>query len=360
MKVMRKLILLVCNSIILMSGLLRAAGEVTDVGIMPHQQDGRYFLRTAHKPLQFYWHNAPVSCLLLGNKLWRRLSGTGSVSEDQLNAWLQRDEPVARSTHPAITWIGHSSFLIQVGGFNILTDPVLGDISLYPRLLPPGILTEQLPPIDLVLISHNHRDHMDETSLRLVLARNPQVKALVPVGNKQWFDRAGFVDVVEHTWWEDTSIGSDACGGVLSCTFVPADHWSQRGLRDYNTSLWGGWIMRHGDQTIYFAGDTAYDEQIFDEIAQKFAPIMTALMPISPCRPAALRSHHMNAAESVGAFVRLGARHLVPTHWAAFAMGTDEFEAPVRELKSAWLWRREDLINCQLCMVKAGQRLVFE
>ena len=329
--------------------------------LIPLRHNGRYFLRTSHKPLQFYWEHLPVSCTLLRNKLWRRASGAYRVPEERLDAWLQREESLERSLQSVVTWIGHSSFLIQVGGINIVTDPVFGDLSAwYPRLLPPGIHIEQLPPIDLVLLSHNHRDHMDEASLRALLARNPRMKALVPEGNKEWFDRAGSIHAVEHTWWADTVAGGNDQAESVTCTFVPADHWSQRGLRDHNASLWGGWVIRHEDQIIYFAGDTAYDEQIFDEVAQRFPSITAALMPISPCSPVALRRNHMSARQSVAAFARLGACRFVPAHWGTFAMGTDEFEAPIRELERSWQQRRAELGDRQLCVVKAGQRLALE
>jgi len=276
-------------------------------------------------------------------------------------AWLVHEEPMLRSVRPVATWIGHASFLIQLGGVNILTDPVFGDLSfLFRRVMPPGIALSSLPPIDVVLISHNHPDHMDAPSLKGLLKRNPDIKALVPQGDKEWFQVHGFVDPVEHTWWDKSDVASGENGDSVACTFLPAAHWSQRGLFDQNSSLWGGWMISHGKQNIYFAGDTAYAHH-FGAIAHEFPAILAALMPIGPREPyQKMRRTHLCPHEAVTAFRELGAQQFVPMHWGTFTFGTDEFDEPIQALQHYWQEQTGQLKGRRLHLAKAGQRLQLD
>lgn len=172
--------------------------------------------------------------------------------------WVLPEKPISRSEQLAISWIGHATFLIQIAGINILTDPIFGNASfLYPRIVPPGILLTQLPPIDLVIISHNHHDHMHGASLHALQKLFPHMKIMVPYGDKYWFDSRHFTNVYAFNWWDSQQLifGNRA----IKCTFLPAAHWTQRGYFDLNTSLWGSWMIQGDNKSIYFAGDTAYD-----------------------------------------------------------------------------------------------------
>ncbi len=244
-----------------------------------------------------------------------------------------------------ITWIGHASFLIAIDGYTILTDPVFGDITfLLQRFSAPGISLSDLPHIDVVLLSHNHRDHMDSATLKTLYARTT-CHFYVPFGDKEWFDRHDMGErVTECMWWQEFTHKD------LSLTFLPARHWSQRGLFDRNRSLWGSWMIQ---QSIYFAGDTAYDDH-FKEIAQMYPAIEVALLPIGPCEPRKwMKNTHMNAQDAGKAFLTLGARTFIPMHWGTYGFGIDDLMLPIVRLNDWWknhnLKKTERILSILAC-----------
>jgi L-ascorbate metabolism protein UlaG (beta-lactamase superfamily) len=261
-------------------------------------------------------------------------------------------QPSAYTIEPRITWIGHASFLIQINGITIISDPIFGQPSfLFPRITPPGIALNELPPINYIIISHNHWDHMHAPSLMNLLKKNPLVHALVPVGTGTWFTSRGFLNVTEHTWWQTTSIEKYS----LNFTFTPARHWSQRNPFDRNSSLWGSWMIEHTNTTIYFAGDTAYDTH-FHAIAKQFPSIDIALMPIGPCEPRRWMCHsHISAEEAGEAFNILNAQHFIPMHWGTFYFGIDHLMTPVERLNTWWNTHTKKLIGKQLHILGIGQ-----
>lgn len=257
------------------------------------------------------------------------------------------------SQTPVVTWLGHSTFLIQVAGKNILTDPIFGSLSLvFRRLVPSVVPVADLPIIDYVLISHNHFDHMDSQSLLQLKSRFPKMKVLVPMGDKEWFDRHLFTKVSEHMWWDTIS-----CEDIssLKFTFLPANHWSQRTLFDKNRSLWGSWMLQANDFTLYFAGDTSWGPH-FEQIGQEFANIDVALLPIAPGEPRELmKSSHINAREAVQAFIKLKAKMFIPMHWGTYHLGFDDFSAPIELMKQSWHELRDQLAGKQLKVLKFGE-----
>lgn len=274
---------------------------------------------------------------------------------ETLDVWKAYEKPIELSDTPSIQWIGHASFLIQIGGINILTDPFFYDLSfLYSRNLPAGIAPENLPKIDIVLISHNHRDHMDEQSLLLLKKYDPTI--IVPKGIGAWFKKNNFIKVIEHNWWDKTDILG------LSITCVPAHHWCGRGAFDLNRALWSGWMInwknQTKDKTLYFAGDTSYCKQYFDEIVDEFPNIDIALLPIGPCESRKLMKHsHVDAKEAVKIFKRINAKEFIPMHWGTFRLGTDSFDAPITKLKEQW--SKENLDSNNLHILKFGERITF-
>lgn len=257
------------------------------------------------------------------------------------------------SEKPVVTWLGHSTFLIQVAGKNILTDPIFGSLStIFRRLVPSVVSVQNLPKIDYVLISHNHFDHMDSRSLHQLKARFPLMKVLVPMGDKEWFDRHLFAKVSEHMWWDEIV---DDANSFLKFTFLPANHWSQRTLFDKNRSLWGSWMVQADDFTLYFAGDTSWGPH-FEQIGNEFAHIDVALLPIAPGEPRSwMKSSHINALEAVQAFIKLKAKMLVPMHWGTFHLGFDEFYGPITLVKQSWQELRSELAGKQLKILKFGE-----
>lgn len=267
------------------------------------------------------------------------------------------------SINPQIHWIGHSSFLIQIGGINILTDPVFGNITfLYPRFFPPGISLYDLPKIDYILISHNHIDHMEEESLMFLKRLYPNARILVPFGDKQWFDKRGFQFVYESFWWDKFSFEintNNQFSEQIQFSFLPAFHWSQRSFFDQNRSLWGSWMIEYAGFTIYFSGDTAYSDH-FSEIAKEFPSIDIAFMPIAPCEPKWC-SAHISAEESGRAFLELNAKHFIPMHWGTFTnFGTEPFETPIKRTIDWWENHADKLEAKQLHILKIGEARKFE
>ncbi|HML19536.1 MAG TPA: MBL fold metallo-hydrolase [Candidatus Dependentiae bacterium] len=267
--------------------------------------------------------------------------------------WYAPMRPIATSKYPAVTWIGHSTFLIQINNFNIITDPIFGDSSwLYKRAQKPGLALNKLPRVDIILLSHNHTDHMDEDSLKMLRAQQPLV--MVPQGNGAWFTQNGFNYVTEYTWWQEQEVVIKRDNTSIKITSVPARHWSGRTFTDTNTTLWCGWVVSTDKDAIYFAGDTGYSKRQFDEIHAVFPSITYALLPIGPNKPDYLNSIHMDAEQAVQAYIDLEAQLCVPMHWGTFGFGVDEFMEPVDRMKKAWA--EHSLSEEKLLVLKYGQR----
>lgn len=300
-------------------------------------------------------HNYPESLLFkTALTVLQSLRNRAKRVPKVLSDWYTCSIPATCAVEPVITWIGHATFLIQIENVNIITDPIFGDASLlYRRVLPPGIALNQLPLIDVILLSHNHRDHMDTASLVAIKKQFPKAYVLVPVGDKQWFDLRGFSHVSELGWWEQYKIKN------ITFTFLPATHWSQRGLFDKNRSLWGSWMIQSANSTIYFAGDTAWDSHFY-EIKSYFNTIDTALMPIGPCEPEDTMQHsHISAVQAGQAFLDLDANNFIPMHWGTFLFGVDHFLTPVERIQSWWQENSHLLTNKRLYIAKVGQNITL-
>ena len=253
--------------------------------------------------------------------------------------------PRVAADQVAVTWVGHATFVVQVGGLVVLTDPVWSPKipGVNGRITPPGLPFEALGRVDAVVISHNHYDHLDAPTIR----RFPRdTTMLVPANLGSWFRRRGFTDVVELDWYESHRLpGPD--GGDVDLDFVPAHHWSRRGLVDTCRSLWGGWIFTTGHgRRVYFAGDTG-DGHFFEDIAQRYPGIDLALLPVGAYEPNwFMKTVHLNPAEAVRVCGELGAPRMATMHWGTFILSTERLMAPVEEAERAWLAagrRRADL-----------------
>ncbi len=256
--------------------------------------------------------------------------------KENIQSWV---EPSMRlqsySIDPIITWLGHSTVLIQISGLNIITDPIMANASfLFPRFSP-GFSICDLPIIDVVLISHNHRDHMDfDTISALFKKDNPLF--LVPTGNKKWFDDNKIDNVVELMWWDSYILKNNV---TFSCT--PAFHWSQRSFFDYNKALWSGWVIKSTNEKIYFAGDTAYEKNYFNAINYEFGPFDISLLPIGPCEPNEfMKRSHIGPEQAIKIFLDSDSKIMIPIHWGTFKFGIDNFDDPIKRL-SSW-WQKQD------------------
>lgn len=249
-----------------------------------------------------------------------------------------------------VSWVGHATFLIQICGINILTDPVWAKrMGFVGRMADPGMPMNELPEIDVVLISHNHYDHLHFKSLKQ-LKGQPQF--LVPDGLAETFKRRGLVNVQEFQWWNEKLIGD------VLFTFVPAQHWSKRTLWDTNLSLWGGWIIRSREEnckTIYFAGDSGYFRG-FRVIGNRFGKINIALLPIGCYEPEWFMCvQHVTPEQAVSAFLDTGAEYFVPMHYEAFRLGDDTPGEAIERLKQEW--KRQSLDSSRLKILKLGETI---
>lgn len=285
------------------------------------------------------------------NKL-RKKKLKAYFSEENLKNWGIYKEPINKSFEPIITWIGQSTFLIQIGDKNILTDPIFSDLMFfYPRNFKPGIELNKLPKIDYILISHNHKDHMEKESLLYLKSHDPVV--LVPKGNKKWFDKNNFNKVYEKEWWQSEIFEN------LKISFLPAIHWAGRSPANINKSLWGSWMIEFNDFKIYFAGDTAYSEH-FNQISQKFKNINIALMPLGPIEPRRLQQYsHVDGHQAVQGFIDLRAEHFIAMHWGTYCLGSDDFYDPINCIKNAWQNDLNFLHNKKLHIIGFGEQLKF-
>jgi L-ascorbate metabolism protein UlaG (beta-lactamase superfamily) len=235
-----------------------------------------------------------------------------------------------------VTAINHCTFLIQLPGLNVLTDPVYSErvspVSFAgpKRIRPPGLAWDALPKIDAVLVSHNHYDHLDLPTLRELHARF-RPKFITGLGNRALLEGAGFTDVEELDWWQRSAASSLAA----SITFTSAQHWSARGLFEKNTTLWGGFWIENGRRKIYFAGDSGYGRD-FTLVREKLGVPDLAVLPIGAYEPRwFMGGSHMAPDEAVRAWRDLGSPRSLAMHFDTFPLADEGFGDAERELALA-------------------------
>jgi L-ascorbate metabolism protein UlaG (beta-lactamase superfamily) len=241
--------------------------------------------------------------------------------------------PSTDENNPSVTWVGHATVLLRVGGLSVLTDPQFSEraspvtFAGPKRVVPATPNIDELPHIDVVVVSHNHYDHLDLASVaKLAEQARGSPKFFVPLGLGDWFARRGIANVEELDWWESRPFQG------LEIHFVPVQHWSKRTLTDENQTLWGGWVVRHPELAFFFAGDTGYSKD-FADIRARFGGFDLAAIPIGAYEPRwFMRIMHLDPDEAVQVHKDVNARQSLAIHWGTFDSLTDEslYEPPLR------------------------------
>lgn len=228
-----------------------------------------------------------------------------------------------------ITYINHSTFLIQTDGLNILTDPVYSErVSPFSfagpkRMRPPGIKFDDLPAIDVILISHNHYDHLDINTLKRLDARD-QPEIIVPLGVDLYLRKEGLTNVTTIDWWEETEVNDQT-----TISAVEAQHFSSRGMFDRDKTLWAGYVIHSENGNIYFAGDSGYNV-FFKEIGEKYAPIKTALIPVGAYKPEWFMGPvHLSPYQALQVHNDLNAELSIGMHFGTFPLADDGQNEPI-------------------------------
>lgn len=273
------------------------------------------------------------------------------VSESQ-----HHELPAVTAGQTSVTWVNHSTFLIRAQGLNILTDPVWSkrtspfSFAGPKRVQAPGLSWDKLPKIDVVLVSHNHYDHLDLDTL-LDLEKRDQPLFLVALGDGGWLKKKGLKNVVEKDWWEVAEFGA------AKFTFLPAQHWSARWTWDRNESLWGAWGVEVNGQKIYHAGDTGLGPH-FAQTRERWGAPHIALLPIGAYEPRwFMKPMHMNPSDAVEAMELLGAKQAIGMHFGTFQLTDEAREQPVKDLAEALA--KKNIPATKFPAPKFGESFIF-
>ncbi len=291
----------------------------------------------------------------------------------------------ARQMRPTVTWIGHASTLVQAGGLNVLTDPIFSERA-FPvqfvgprRTQQPGVALADLPGVDVVVISHNHYDHLDAGSITALEQRAPgKTLFLVPLGLKAFMQELGARQVVELDWWQQVRVrrGADgrtqvldsrpeaaptapsAADDAVEFNLVPVQHWSARGFFDRRKTLWGGWAVFGPGLHWYVSGDTGYTKDFADTRARFAARnpggFDLAILPIGAYEPRwFMAQQHMNPADAVQAHLDLGSQLSLGMHWGTFQLTDEPLDQPPRDLAQAR--RARQLLDDAFFILKIGE-----
>jgi len=249
--------------------------------------------------------------------------------------------PRAPHGHRSITWVGHATTLLQLGPVNVLTDPVWSERAspfqwLGPRrLMSPALDFDALPPVDVVLLSHNHYDHLDAGTVRRIASRFPETLWLCPLGLRELLHSYGVRTVVERDWWQTVDTAT------FNATCVPAQHFSARWIRDRNETLWCGWVIQADGVRVLFAGDTGL-HPTFEEIGERLGPFDLVMLPIGAYEPRwFMRPVHMNPEDAVAAYQAVvngtgAAPPCFAMHWGTFRLTDEPLEEPPARFAQRW------------------------
>jgi len=250
-------------------------------------------------------------------------------------------------------WIGHATWAVRIGGQLVVTDPIWAKSisNVVPRLVEPGVALDAMPKVDIVLVTHDHRDHMDLPTLKKL---GDEPLYIVPIGNGERIAKLGTRRIVELDWWQTHEVGS------LRITLVPARHWSMREPWNKNATLWGGYVVRGPEGAFYHSGDTAYGEH-FAEIATRAGAIDWAMLPIGGYSPRwFMEPQHVDPIEAARGFAALGARNMLAMHWGTYRLTDEAVGEPPERLRAYWAEQGLPPERLWICDVGEARRLRSE
>lgn len=261
---------------------------------------------------------------------------------------------LAHKGQVGLTFIGHSSFFLQIAGLNLVIDPNFARwLFVLKRLRRPGLRISDLPPLDLVLVTHAHFDHLHRPSLRALVhhtrrLRKPAPVIVVPRHVADLVSDLGFREIIELDWW------SEYHHDGISVVHTPSRHWGARVVRDMHRGF-GGYVIRSRQESLYHAGDTAYFPG-FREIGERLRPEL-AMLPIGAYEPPSFRNVHTSPADAVRAFLDLRARYMVPMHYGSFRLSHEPMDEPLQYLAAE---ARKHGIEDRVLVLQEGVTQVFE
>jgi len=256
------------------------------------------------------------------------------------------------SNKNSITWIGHASFLIQLNGINILTDPLFssntGPLWFGPkRIVNPGIELSSIPKIDIIIISHSHYDHLDKASLSK-MPNKEEITVYVPLNLSGFFKKIGYKKIIELDWLETHQFNDKT-----NIRLLPSHHWSQRTLFDRNKTLWGSYQIRTDGYNIYFMGDSAYSK-IFKEIGKLSGPYNLAILGIGAYEPETImKNSHTTPEEAVQVGKDIDAENILAMHWGTVILSTEDPWEPPSRFKRAG--EKEGYLEENIWIMKIGE-----
>lgn len=266
---------------------------------------------------------------------------------------LPDDHFQSPSSQPRLTWLGHASFIIELNGKRIITDPILTNraspVSFTgpERLSEPPLTSEQLPQIDVVIISHNHYDHLDEATIKALAQQPRQPQFLVPLGLSDWLLEQGVAaeNIESADWWQEIKIDS------LTFTATPSQHWSARSLFDRMQSLWASWYIADSvsQKRVWFAGDTGYNNIQFNQIRERLGAVDMALVPVGAYQPEwFMQPQHTSPAEAMKLHQDLQAKQSVVMHFATYQLAAESLQETLNDIEAA---RTEQQVSADIFRV---------
>ncbi|MDD3266339.1 MAG: MBL fold metallo-hydrolase [Burkholderiales bacterium] len=245
------------------------------------------------------------------------------------------------NTIDKIVWLGHASFLLTIGGRNILIDPIFKNVSIIKRRTKLPFMINEINKIDYILISHAHMDHLDKFSVKVVVEQNPYAKIFCGLGTADLIKKWGIKnEIIEAGWWQQFPTNDD-----IEIFFLPSQHWSNRNLKDRNIRLWGSFIIQNKDSSVYFMGDSAYGGH-FAKIGKLFPRIDYAIMGVGAYLPRnIMQSSHLNPEESYQAYKDLGADKMIPMHYGTFILSDEPITEPIKFTRELFVEEKDRLLD---------------